>query len=194
MKLLKSILVLFGCLTTSLEAQNNDLPYYEVPDAAGSYTAGTMASRMIDALGFRYYWATEELREEDLEYRPNSKARSIKETVDHIYNLTLVILNSVLKISNEGAPVPDMSFEEKRTATLKKLKEASAILRVSRDVSKFKILFKNKNGASELPFWNQINGPISDAIWHAGQIASFRRSSGNPLNSKVNFMTGKVIE
>ena len=194
MKLVKSLFVLFGCLSAGVKAQNNELPYYNVPTASENYTAGAMASRMIDALGFRYYWATEGLREEDLKYKPNEKSRSIQQTVDHIYGLTLVILNSTLKQANEGASIPEMSFEEKRAATLKKLKEASGVLRRSKDVSKFKILFKNKKGSSELPFWNQINGPISDAIWHAGQIASFRRSSGNPISSKINFMTGTVRE
>ncbi|MFT7499284.1 MAG: hypothetical protein ACI8QP_001887, partial [Porticoccaceae bacterium] len=45
---------------------------------------------------------------------------------------------------------------------------------------------------SEYPFWDLINGPIEDAVWHSGQLVSFRRSSGNPMNPKVNFLTGKV--
>jgi hypothetical protein len=29
------------------------------------------------------------------------------------------------------------------------------------------------------PFWHMINGPLSDALTHVGQINSFRRINGN---------------
>lgn len=46
-------------------AQNAEqLPYYEIPEPAESYTTGGVLSRMMDGLGFRYYWATEGLRPE----------------------------------------------------------------------------------------------------------------------------------
>jgi hypothetical protein len=44
------------------------------------------------------------------------------------------------------------------------------------------------------PFWNAINGPLSDAIWHTGQIASNRRASGNPFNSKAQVFLGKLMK
>ena len=52
----------------------------------------------------------------------------------------------------------------------------------------FKIIFGDK----AYPFWNAINGPIADALWHCGQIVSFRRSSGNPFPKGVSVFTGKV--
>jgi hypothetical protein len=39
------------------------------------------------------------------------------------------------------------------------------------------------------PFWHIINGPISDALSHVGQINSFRRLAGNPT-PKANVFTG----
>jgi hypothetical protein len=78
--------------------------------------------------------------------------------------------------------------------TLENLKKAADILRDSEDLSQFKIIFKGENGSREFPFWNQINGPIEDAIWHCGQVVSFRRSSGNPFNSKASVFTGKLRE
>jgi hypothetical protein len=56
----------------------------------------------------------------------------------------------------------------------------------------FKIIFKSNNGISEYPFWNNLNGPIADAIWHTGQVVLLRRSSGNPFNSKVSVLSGKL--
>jgi len=39
------------------------------------------------------------------------------------------------------------------------------------------------------PFWHIINGPISDALTHIGQINSFRRLAGNPT-PKANVFVG----
>jgi hypothetical protein len=56
-----------------------------------------------------------------------------------------------------------------------------------------KLIFKGANGAAqEFPFWNQLNGPIADCIWHTGQIVSFRRSSGNPFTEKANVFMGTL--
>ncbi|MCH7525240.1 MAG: hypothetical protein IIC74_09625 [Bacteroidetes bacterium] len=172
------------------EKMEEKLPYYEIPEYPETYTAGTVAARMIDGLGFRYYWATEGLRDEDLAYKPSEDARTTAETLDHIYGLSKIIVNATLKKPNSRAEEPEMTFAEKRKKTLENIKTAADILRTSTDVSEFKIVF----GLNEYPFWNQINGPIEDAVWHCGQVVSFRRSSGNPFNSKANVFTGKVKE
>ena len=168
---------------------NNKLPYYEIPDYPNEYTAGTVAARMVDGLGFRYYWATEGLRDEDLAFRPNDDARTTDETIDHIYNLSRTIVNATLKQPNiRSDNEPELTFLEKRKKTLENIKTAADILRKTDDLTEFKIVF----GEREFPFWNNINGPIEDAVWHCGQIVSFRRSSGNPYNSKASLFAGKV--
>jgi len=188
-----SILIVTIFSLNMIDAQNKmeeKLPYYEIPEYSKEYTAGTVAARMVDGLGFRYYWATEGLRDEDLAYKPSEDGRTTAETIDHIYGLTKVIVNSTLNKPNNRAEEPEMTFAEKRKKTLENIKIAADILRVSKDVSKFKTIFGN----NEYPFWNQINGPIADAIWHCGQVISFRRSSGNPYNSKASVFSGKVRE
>jgi len=171
-------------ITTTTMAQKDDF-YYEIPPAPKEYTATTVASRMVDGLGFRYYWATYGLTEKDLKFKPNSEARTSLETIDHILGLSQVIVNSTLKVGN-GAKQPKMTFEEKRTKTLANLQKASEILRKATSLDDFKIVF----GKTEFPFWNQINGPISDALWHTGQVVSFRRSSGNPFPKGVSVLRG----
>jgi hypothetical protein len=161
------------------------LPYYEIPDAAKEFTPGTIASRMVDGLGFRYYWATEGLMEKDLAFKPNKEARTTAETIDHILGLSQVILNATLKKAN-GEKQPKMTFVEKRKKTLNNLLQASKILRESKDIAQYKMIF----GETEFPFWNAINGPIADAIWHTGQVVSFRRSSGNPFPKGVSVLRG----
>ena len=189
------ILTLF-CFINMNAQENKDekLPYYEITEEYETYTAGTVAARVIDGLGFRYYWATEGLRDEDLAYRPSDMARTTDETIEHLYGLSKIIVNSTLKKPNIAGEEENLTFAEKRKKTLVNFKTAADILRASDDVSEYKLVFKNENETFELPFWNNLNGPIGDAIWHCGQVISFRRSSGNPYNSKASVFTGKVSE
>jgi hypothetical protein len=194
-----SMIVTFVLIfVSSLNAQDmkkNNLPYYQIPDYPEEYTAGTVVSRMIDGLGFRYYWATEGLRQKDLDYRSIEGSRTSAETIDHIYNLSFVIVNAVSQKINKNARINlDLTFSEKRKVTLENLHKASNVLKVSKELKDFKLVFKGKNNTNEYPFWNNINGPISDAIWHAGQIVLMRRASGNPVNSKANVFIGKFLE
>lgn len=189
---MKKILFLCLLITCQIQSQNDmkpELPYYEIPDYPESYTAGSVAARMVDGLGFRYYWATEGLHDEDLVFRPNDMARTTGETIDHILGLSKVIVNATLKKSNDSNNEDsELTFDDKRKLTLENIKTAADILRNSEDISQFKLIF----GEREFPFWNNINGPIEDAVWHCGQIVSFRRSSGNPYNSKASLFSGKV--
>lgn len=195
MKTFVSICLILSFL--SMNAQDNSeekLPYYEIPDYPETFTAGTVAARMIDGLGFRYYWATEGLRDEDLAFKPNDDARTSAETIDHIYGLSKVIVNATLQKPNVRTDEPEMSFQEKRKQTLINIKTAADILRTSKDISQFKIVFERESGNSEFPFWNNLNGPIEDAVWHCGQVVLLRRSSGNPFNSKVSVFNGKKFD
>ncbi len=187
-KLLLPLLIMSFLINFSQETSDDELPYYQVPEYSEEFTAGTMAARMIDALGFRFYWASIDLSESDLDFKLNGKGRSTKETIDHIYDLSKIIVNSTLKKPNVQGGDESIPYAEKREAVLKNLKIAADILRVSEDISQFKIIF----GTQNIPFWNQVNGPIADSIWHCGQIAIYRRASGNPINPKVNHFTGKV--
>lgn len=188
-----SLLLSFLSMTAQ-ETSEEQLPYYQIPDYPESYTAGTVAARSVDGLGFRYYWATEGLREEDLVYKPSAEGRTTGETIDHIYGLSKVIVNATLQKPNKSTDDPEMSFEEKRKQTLINIKTAADILRASPDLSEFSIVFERDSGTSEFPFWNNLNGPIEDAVWHCGQVVLLRRSSGNPFNSKASVFTGKVRE
>ncbi len=168
--------------------------YYQIPEAPTEYTATNTVARMVDGLGFRYYWASEGLRTEDLAYKPSEEARTIEETLGHILSLSTVIINSVTSTPNiRPADVVELTYEEKRAKTLDNIKRSSEILKKSSagDLENFNLVFQNAKNTTEYPFWNQINGPISDAIWHSGQLVSLRRSAGNPFDSKVSLLSGK---
>lgn len=191
-RLILTLILNISLFMSQAQEHSGALPYYEIPEAPEAYDQGAIVARMIDGLGFRYYWATEGLGQEDLAFRPSPEARTSAETIDHVLGLSNVILNSALHKANEGNDYEGLSFYEKRKLTLNNLKTAADIFRGSKDLNDFTVVFKGKNGINTFPFWNQINGPISDAIWHCGQIVSFRRSSGNPFNSKASVFTGKV--
>jgi uncharacterized damage-inducible protein DinB len=173
------------------------LPYHEIPSAPETYTAGNVIGRLVDGLGFRYYWATKGLHEKDLNYQPSEQGRTINETLDHIYGLSLTIVNAPQSMVNERpANWSDMTFQEKRKQTLLNFQKASELIKsgAESDMKDYKVIFKRGENQSEFPFWNMINGPISDAIWHTGQVVLLRRAAGNPINPKVSVFAGKLRE
>lgn len=186
------------CITMLVSnSQEIEVSYYSsIPEYPASYTPGTVAARMVDGLGFRYYWATESLRSEDLQFRPNEEARTTEETLDHILGLSQVILNASLKKVHESLDLEGMSFEEKRNITLQNIQKAADIFRAASDdeMTEFEMIFQGDGQTTNYPLWNLINGPIADAIWHVGQVVSFRRSSGNPFNSNVSVLRGSLRE
>ena len=171
-------------------AQRDSLPYAAFPPAPDHYSAGTVVSRLLDGLGFRYYWATEGLRPVDLIFKPSPQARTSQETLEHIYYLSTIIIN--VAEGNQNPPVQYKTFEELRKATLDNFKKASTILigYGDGDMENLKAAFGDKT----LPFWNMINGHISDCLWHIGQVVSFRRSSGNPFSDKVELFLGIIMK
>lgn len=179
------------------ESEQMELPYYQIPEYPESFTATTVTARMVDGLGFRYYWATEGLRPEDLEYKPSETGRTCLETLDHIYGLTTTLLNAVKKQPNDRAtPRPKLEYPELREATLMNIKMASDILKDSAEgeMEDMDLVFKRGTSSSEFPFWNMLNGPLADAIWHTGQIVVLRRASGNPFDSRASVFQGKLRE
>jgi hypothetical protein len=178
-------------LNVSSSAQS-ELPYKKIPSYPANYTQGTVISRMIDGLGYRYYWATENLRRSDFDFRPDTLARSIFETMEHIYGLSFMILNASKNQVNERRNLFQMTANELRSATLDNLKLASEEIVLVDSMEELNILFQSSTGRKALPFWHVLNGPLADAIYHTGQMVSFRRTSGNPMNPKVNVFMGKT--
>ncbi|WP_420318723.1 DinB family protein [Ekhidna sp.] len=165
--------------------------YYQIPDCPDSYTEGTVAARVVDGLGFRYYWGTEGLTASDLAYRPSEGARNIEETIDHIVSLTQILANAVQEKPFAGVELEGMTFEQKRELALENIHVASDILKNStaEDLAKFDMIFAS---GAEFPFWNLLNGPIADAINHVGQIITLRRTNGNPIYQNISVLQGRV--
>ena len=175
-------------------AQQNPLPFAEIGPYSENFTAETVVARMIAGLGFRYYWGTDSLRAEDLAYKPSSDSRSTLDLLEHIYGLTEMVIYTF-----EGKEYPtgthyNLTFEAYRSGTLINLKKIHDLLISGSTISKLSVKINYNGQTMEFPFWNAINGPISDAIWHTGQVVSNRRASGNPFNGKAQVFLGKLME
>jgi len=179
----KSLFIFF--LTASLSASQlmaQELPFSDISKTEIDFSTGNVVARMVEGLGFRYYWATEGLNKNDLAYKASETGRSSMQTVDHIYGLSTFFLNF---IQVEPIEVNDKSdFNELRKSTLLNLEKAVTKLK-SMEEDDFKDYTQG-----QLTFWQMINGPVADALWHTGQVVMMRRASGNPLPKGVNVLMG----
>ena len=192
MKNFLTLLLISVALGTQAQGNPEDY-YYEIPEYPETYTPGAVAARLVDGLGFRYYWATEGLRSEDLEYRPSAEARNVIETIDHIQGLTAILYTVTIKQEYKSQDLDGFSFEEKRNITLENIRMASENLKKGNiNLDEMDMTFQSSG--SSFPFWNLINGPIADAINHVGQIITLRRTNGNPIHNKISVLRGTVFE
>ena len=183
MNLLSLLLLSLFILPLAIFSQDNgdDLPFRQIPDYPESYTPGTVAARMVDALGYRYYWATEGLEEKDLTYRPSEDARSVGETLDHILGLAQMISHAVQQKPNvRPAPKVDRDWQETRSLTLELLQSASDLLKSSSDSSvvEFQVIFQRGGEALRISLLERIK-------WAFGRCPLPRRASS--LLSALNW-------
>jgi hypothetical protein len=153
--------------------------YHIIPEYPLEISAGTILTRLLDGLGFRFYWSTAELRKDDYIFRPSSDCMSIEELIKHIWGL----INWVIISSTEEKYQRPIASEQIREQVLEMI---FYLRNETLNMSTTEISMITINGRS---FWHIINGPISDALTHVGQINSFRRLSGNPV-SLANVFSG----
>ena len=185
--------LLFSIFLFNISVMSQELPFSSITQSPENYTAINCINRMLQGLGFRYFWATEGLRKIDLNYRPTKNSQNTLETLQHIFALSSTILNTAVnRVSIRPTPKITNNFNELRVKTLKNIKEASIIFNQygDRKLDDLNIIFEKGGKQSKFPIWNLINGPISDAIYHTGQVVSFRRTSGNPIANGVNVFLG----
>ena len=165
-----------------------ELPYLTIPDPPEEVTATAVLARLVDGLGFRYSWATEGLREEDYDYQPSPDSMTMKQLLKHIHGLVAWILQS---LSGDSQSIPKTpTLLEIRSLTLEKMEMIRSHLIIMNPDKLVSLLINTRSG--EHPFWNMVNGPLSDALTHVGQINSWRRLNGNPVPRHSVFL-GKPL-
>ena len=186
MKLFLFLILLF--LNSSMDNQEKNY-FYEIKKFDENYSKKAIVSRFVHSVGFRYYWATEGLRSEDLRYKPSETGINTRETLEHIYGLSIMIHNGFHnKEIKRSKSYPDLSYDELRGNTLDLLQNTVVLLEnySDDDFKNSKVLF----GKQSYDLYNLFHGPISDALYHIGQVVSYRRSSGNPIPKGVNHFMG----
>ncbi len=178
-------------------AQNRVDHYKNLSTPKGTINTTTILSRQFQGLGFRYYWATQGLHLEDLNYRPTADSRSIFETMEHIYSLCFTVISTLEGLSVQRPEKPfEMDGTTLRMQTLAQIQRAEEYISSNNtfNLEDRSIVFKTPKGERSYPFMYLINGPLADALTHIGQILTLRRANGNPQESGVNVFLGKKME
>ena len=184
--------LLLGLYHLTIMSQTSEY-FKDISEYPTEINNGNIISRMINGLGYRYYWATEKLKKNDLIYRPSKDAYSTKETMVHIFTLSKTVYNTTLSKMNKRPDIDiPVDYESIRNETLQFLEKASKNFSNlnSEELNQMKIKFNRGGTIKSFPIWNLLNGPIADAIYHTGQIVTFRRTTGNPIDSSVNVFMG----
>lgn len=146
-------------------------------------SAGGVMARMLDGLGFRLYWATADLKDEEYSFSPGKGAMRIGDLIGHVWGLShWMCLNLFGK-----EEVRPKAIGEQRDHALQLIKKLRDFFCGLNEKELMDIQIEGR------PFWHFINGPISDALTHVGQINSFRRMAGNPP-LKANVFLGQPPE
>lgn len=171
--------------------------FQEIAQQPATFTGTNSLVRIIDGAGFRYYWATEDLSEEDLNYSPGNEGRNLLQTLRHLDYMASFVCNTLEgKVTSFPEEENDVSFGELRQVSLNKLSRIKDLLAQcsDEDFQSKKIKCSVQGNAMEFDIWNMIHGPLVDIIYHLGQVVSFRRSSGNPIDPGVQPFMGKRME
>jgi hypothetical protein len=157
----------------------SDLPYYTIPEAPKEMNASKVLVRLFDGIGFRYRWATEDLKEEDMDFQPCASSMDLKDLMKHINGLLNV--SEAFLTGREITQVREVGLFERRKETLTTIVRIREALMKIDDEYLSNRMYKPPWREGEYPIWTLINGPLSDSLTHIGQIASWRRIHGNPI-------------
>ena len=165
--------------------RNKELPFEDISKTPTELTATNTLLRVVEGLAFRYRWATENLNEDDIKFRPHPTSMSIEEVNSHIFDL----VDSTFRVFGGEKQNKDAlnSFHQIRKASLSLLENLTIKLKEMGDSNLEEM---EKKTSRKLPFWYWINGPLADALTHVGQITSWRRIAGNPQQKGVNVFIG----
>jgi len=160
---------------------------HEIESPPDELDGTAVFARLVDGLAFRYYWATEGLRPQDFAFRPGPDSMSTQELLKHILYLAFMIQQTVFdadareKFRSEDATV----LREKTLETLRIVRKHLTEI-TDEALAGHGVL---KRDGSKFPVWNIMNGPLSDALTHVGQINAWRRLNGN-ATKPANVFTG----
>jgi hypothetical protein len=163
--------------------------FRSLPPGPDTVSGSAVLARLVEGTGFRFRWATENLRDADLSFRPTPETMSIHELARHVLGLaTWVGVSTGALPEAAPAPGPATPFPEVRQRVLEVLALVRARLADLRDdqIAAIRIGLRGETH----PWPHLVNGPLADALAHIGQINVLRRASGNPT-PKANVFLGR---
>lgn len=143
------------------------LPYTTLPDPPARADAATVLARLVDAVGFRYRWVTEDLRDQDWRFRAHPDAMDLRALNVHLLHLLRRCAREFgVSVGDSGVPVTDRALRAAVLATAWATRER---------------LMRRESATVIAERWALIHGPLADALTHIGQLAVWRRQAGNPM-------------
>jgi hypothetical protein len=168
--------------------------FQNIPNFPPSVDATSIIARFVDGLGFRYFWATEGLTENEIQFKPHPTSLGVLDLIKHLYDMAVFTNRSFGGVAPKGEKPTE--YAELRAQTLFIYEELSERLKAMD--ANLLIAFELYDGSlpNKRSFWYYLNGPIADSLTHVGQITSWRRIAGNPQPAGVNafYGTGPNIE
>lgn len=168
------------------------LPYSTISASPEEISAANAIARMVDAIGFRYQAALEDITDLEMTFRPCESSFNFFELLQHIYDLSF-ITNKTFGGENKYRKEELTDFSQLRHETLRLYKEASDLLKLMKNEELEKCNVQPKSLPDPYPFWYVINGHIADALTHIGQLVTWRRIARNP-QPKTNVFLGKKFD
>ena len=164
--------------------------YDSLPEAPSEISAANILMRMVDGLGFRYAYATNGLTQDFFDYSCCESSMSGGQLMKHIYQLSFWI-GTTLKIELKYDKTIE-TVDGYRNATLAIIEKISDRISgiTNKELQETQLYLKRTD--THYSFWFLINGPIADALTHVGQILTWRRMAGNPIE-RISPLSGKLM-
>ena len=150
--------------------------YSAMPAPADDISGAAVLAHAIDSAGFRFHWATENLPEEALGFRPSPGSMGLGALLEHLEQLAGWLqktLTGTVALKNGSGLVPT------RTNILASLSASSAAVRAMTPAELKAVTLARRSG-EPMPVWNLIHGPIADFLTHVGQVTAWRRLANCP--------------
>ena len=159
-----------------------------VPIAPNQFNGSGVIQRMVDGILVRYTIVTEDISEAAINYQATPESMSMIDLQKHILGL-LNWVSKVMGMVKDPNQKRAETFEEyqKQIKTTCTLLSAHIASLTDEEISSKTVYLKRSD--THYSIYYIINGPLSDAISHIGQIATWRRIAGNPI-PRISPFTG----
>ncbi|WP_166962366.1 hypothetical protein [Yeosuana marina] len=173
----KKGLFLFIFYLLQIQHSEAQLPYSKTVKY-NKKSEGKVIAKMLDDLGYKYYWVTDSLMNDELNSNFHT-GKLPRLLLKDVYVISENIINSISnKQKQSKLKKVNISFNEIRKNTLLNLKEASNILINNKEA----LLFLN---------WNDFLSSIAYAHAYCDQIILFRNAHGNTVKRNDKFIKNK---